>query len=75
MMGKGVLYVPQERNGYKQQQSISNYRSGGGGQQQQQQQQHISAESPRLCSSLNMNRITGARLQGSFAECLGQHWL
>lgn len=30
---------------------------------------------PRFCSSLKVNRFTSARLQGGFAECLGQRWL
>ncbi len=36
---------------------------------------NISATPPRFCSSLKVDRLTGARLQGGFAECLGQRWL
>jgi hypothetical protein len=36
---------------------------------------NINVASFRFCSSLKVDRLTGARLQGGFTECLGQRWL
>ena len=33
---------------------------------------NISVAYFRFCSSLKVDRLTGARLQGGFTECLGQ---
>jgi hypothetical protein len=36
---------------------------------------NINVASFCFCSSLKVDRLTGGRLQGGFAECLGQRWL
>jgi hypothetical protein len=68
-VGKGVLNVPREWNGTTtrdpsypttEAEAINN---------------NINVASFRFCSSPKVYRLTGARLQGGFTECLGQRWL
>jgi hypothetical protein len=70
-MGKGVLKVPWEWNGYSDQRSIiSNYRI-----EAEAIKNNINVASFRPSSFLKVDRLTGRRLQGGFTKCLGQRWL
>ena len=64
---KRVLYARRGRDGLNHHRSLSKYRK--------QEAANERVVPICFCTSLKVDRITSGRLQGGFAECLGQRWL